>query len=427
MKFIIVPVIVLSLFSCCMSGSKTSVDKSYADSLIRNYPSSEAVKITNSEILFWKNRINPEDPALSNELKYVSALVRRFRQLGDINDLSQAENVLTTSNAAFNSKEARIYLALSEIAMLRHKFKPAEDLLNKAKRLGIQSYVFNSASYDVEYELGHYNLASFYLTKIKSPTDYGYYFRQAKLSHLDGQADSALHHMLRAAELAPEGSHLQGVALANAADFYIHTGEFEKAAHLYKRCIAIDNSDFHSISGLGTIAMKYDHNYPVAGSLFNLVKSQYKLPDGFFKLYQLAQSKNDVKEQRSNAQQFVALAAQPKYGKMYSKYLIEIYTGILNKPLLAENIAREELKNRLTPQTAAWYAWTLYNNKKSQQAEIVYKKYVSGKPLEGFELFYMGKLMEGLNKAYTSDQFYKAASQNKFDLSPAMIEHLESR
>jgi hypothetical protein len=420
-------VLLLLSLTGCIKSNKPLVVKNYADSLISHYSNSGAININHAEMAFWRTRIDPKVAGISNELKYASTLVRQFHLSGDIRDLNHAEKILKETSQVYNDKEAGVYVALTEIALLKHQFKNAAGLLNKAKQIGVQSYVANSFSFDVEFELGHYNLASFYLSKIKSPVDFGYHFRKAKLSHLNGQADTAVSEMLKAAELAPGGSYLQGVALANAADFYIHTGELAKATGLFKQSISINKNDFHSISGLGTIAMKNDRNYELAGSLFKLVKSNYALPDPLFKFYQLAQSREDKRQEIWYAKQFTAAASRQVYGKMYSKYLIEIYSGVLKKPELAEKIARAELTNRLTPQTAAWYAWALFANRKPQQAEKIYKKYVSGKPLEGFELYYMGNMMAGLKKAYTAEEFYKAADQNKFDLSPAMIKHLESR
>jgi hypothetical protein len=39
---------------------------------------------------------------------------------------------------------------------------------------------------------------------------------------------------------------------------------------------------------------------------------------------------------------------------MYHKYLVELYTGILNSPAKALAIAEKEIDNRATPQTYAW-------------------------------------------------------------------------
>jgi len=55
----------------------------------------------------------------------------------------------------------------------------------------------------------------------------------------------------------------------------------------------------------------------------------------------------------------------------------------------------------------------------------MYEKFVSGKPLEGLELYWMGKIMQGLNKGYNANEFFKAAEKNKYDLSPAKIKDLE--
>jgi tetratricopeptide (TPR) repeat protein len=231
--------------------------------------------------------------------------------------------------------------------------------------------------------------------------------------------------MLKAAALVPENSVLHDIALSNAADFYIHTNNNEQAAALFKKCVAQNRNDVHSIMALGTIAMKNDHDHASAEKLFKLANKYYQLPDPLFKLYQLGQQRKDKNMEKKFAEQFASVARNAVYGKMYTKYFIELYTGILNQPELAEKIAAEELTNRSTPQTAAWYAWTLFNNKKTIEAEKVYKESVAGKPLEGLELFYMGKLMTGLKRTRTAHAFFKAAEENKFDLSPRMTDELK--
>ena len=105
---------------------------------------------------------------------------------------------------------------------------------------------------------------------------------------------------------------------------------------------------------------------------------------------------------------------------MYNKYLLQLYTGILHDPARAESMAKDELINRATPQTYAWYAWALFVNGKKQDAYRVFEKYVSGQPLEGLELYWMGKMMKGLDKGYNAQEFFKAAYQTRYDLGPAI-------
>ena len=69
--------------------------------------------------------------------------------------------------------------------------------------------------------------------------------------------------------------------------------------------------------------------------------------------------------------------------------------------------------------------YPLKNNKKDE-AYKVFEQYVSGRPLEGLELYYMGKMMRGLDKGYDANAFFQAAEKNKYDLSPDMEKDLEA-
>jgi len=48
----------------------------------------------------------------------------------------------------------------------------------------------------------------------------------------------------------------------------------------------------------------------------------------------------------------------------------------------------------------------------------VYKGFVSGKPLEALELYYMGRMMQGMGKAFNAHEYFSAAWKNKYDLDP---------
>jgi len=424
MKHLFLPFILIAFFSACKNHTPI-VGKMYVDSLVQHFSDSKALAAARGEIDFWQNRIDLHHPGISNEIKYAGSLIGRFHLTGDIHDVQQAEKELKSIDSVYAGKEAVVYRMFTETALLQHQFQTANMQLQKAKQLGIENYVSNSVSFDVSFELGDYNNAVFNVNKMMSPVDYGYHFRKAKLFHLYGKPDSAAAYMMKAAALAPENSALKGIALANAGDFYIHTGKPKEAAELFKNCIRMNANDVHSIMALGSIAMKTDHDYASAEKLFNLAKQHYQLPDPLFKLYQLAQVQKNKADEKKFASQFASVAVQPMYGKMYTKYLIELYTGVLNQPALAEQIAANELNNRSTPQTAAWYAYALYNNNKIAEAEKIYKTQVAGKPLEGLELFYMGKLMKALNKSRTAHAFFKAADENRFDLSPGMAVELD--
>ncbi len=425
MKSITSLLVLLIILASCKNEKKAIVDKIFTDSLLAHYTEPTTVKANDSDRQFWKNRLDPKSTGYVNELRYAAALSGRFHLFGDIRNIRSADSVLQLVNLAFNNKEAAPNLALCANAILQHRFTQADGYREKARLAGLKPYEALTSAFDVDFELGRYEKATNYVKQLKPYNDYNYYFRRSKLDHLNGAMDSSIQAMLSAAKLAESSVYLEDVALSNAADLYIHNGELEKASNLYRLCIRMNSGDFHSITGLGWIALVHDNNDSLAQQLFEFVHARYKLPDPLFKLYQMAQVRGDSVLEQKYATAFAEQAMDTLYGNMYNKYLVEVYTGILRQPAQALAITMKELDNRATPQTYAWQVWALFNNGKKDEAYKLYEQQVSGKPLEGLELYWMGKLMQGLGKGYNAQEFFKAAWKNKYDLSPFMVTDLQ--
>ena len=427
MKYFIAPICLVFLLASCKNQKSNIVDKAYADSLMSHYSVPKQVIDNEKDIQFWKNRINPNQSRQVNESKYAGTLIARFHQFGDIHDVKEADSILKNVNKTYNSTLPGPFVALTGSAMLQHHFIQADTLFQKAVKIGVDGFTLNTLSFDVNFELGRYSMANVYLRKLAHNKDYSYYFRRSKYDHYNGSLDSAISSMLKAADLGKELSpYLQDIALSNAADLYVHSGKLQMAGDLYKKCISLNSVDFHSIMGLGWIALVHDKNDTLAERIFKFVHTKNKLPDPLFKLYQMAQERGDRILEKKYAEEFAAKATDTIYGKMYNKYVIEIYTGILHNPAKAEELAKNELNNRATPQTYAWYAYTLFENSKKDEAYKIFQQYVSGRPLEGLELYYMGKMMKGLDKGYDAGLFFKAAEISRYDLSPDMDKDLQA-
>ncbi len=168
-----------------------------------------------------------------------------------------------------------------------------------------------------------------------------------------------------------------------------------------------------------------DHNRAEAEKIFRFIATKNKLPDAVYNMEWVGEQKGDSISQRKYAEEFVSRTSDSVYGGMYNKYLIELYTGILNNSSKALLIAEKELMNRATPQTYAWLVWTLHKTGQDAKAWEVYKANVSGKPLEALELYWMGKMMRDMNKSYNATEFFKAANRNFYDLSPAKQKDLK--
>jgi tetratricopeptide (TPR) repeat protein len=411
------PCLLLSLFAgACRQQEKRVVSDGFIDSLLTHYPIAAIAVANVDEMHFWESRIKPALPGYVDESRYAGGLAMDFRFFGEIDSLRKADSILLKVDRDFNHKEASADLGLMAHCLTEHRFMQADSLLLRAKSLGLRPNESLTASFDVDFELGRYSAAQIELNSLRSPDDYGYFFRRSKMDHLKGSLDSAIRDMEKAADLSGSNVYLKGVSLANAGDLYIHSGDLPAAGRLYRKCILLNSADFHSLMGLGWIALVHDHNHSLAARIFRFVAAKNGLPDPLFKLAQMPDSVVAMQ----GAVSFAQRAADTRYGRMYDKYLIQLYTGILHDPARAEVMANDELNNRATPQTYAWYAWALFVNGKKQEAYGVFEQHVSGQPLEGLELYWMGKMMKGLDKGYNAQAFFKAAYETRYDLGPAI-------
>jgi hypothetical protein len=408
----------------CRQKNQTIVSANFVDSFITHYSTPQAIKANEAEIQFWKNRISPNSPDYTNASRYASTLIGRFHLQGNLRDVQSADSVLQKISADYANKEAGPFLNLVSHYILQHRFKQADSVLQIAQTIGIKKYESNATAFDVAFELGNIGFARTALQSLKAENDYGYQFRKSKMMHYDGELDYSINAMRKAVDNAGQNEHLRFAALSNVGDLYIHAGQLDKAYNCFVECLKANTADLHSLMGIGWIALKKDQNDSLAEKIFQFVATKTASPDPLFKLIAVAEQRDDSSLQLKYAKAFESKVTDAGYGNMYNKYLIQLYSGILDEPAKAVAIAERELKNRNTAQTQAWYAWSLVCNQQEEKAYAVFQKSISGKPLEGLELYWMGKLMLSVNKGYNAKQFFKEAKTNKYDLLPSVATDL---
>lgn len=429
MRFLKITILSIAtlLFIQCKQEEKKLVSQSFIDSLTTNYGKPKALTNNEEEMKFWKGRITDNKFDIVNKSRYASTLVSRFHLLGDIKDVKVADSILLDLEKSFDGKQSGVYLSLVSNAILQHKFDKAGEYLKKAKALGLRNTENYTTTFDVDFENGNIKSAAANLDKMKDESDYGYQFRKSKMAHYNGDLDLSITFMEKANKLADDNVTLKSTALSNVGDLYTHSGKFIEANNSYLQSIKLNSSDLHSVLGLGWIALVHDKNDTLAEKIFKFVQTKTKSPDPLYRLILVAQQRNDKAAELNYTKQFETIVTDSIYGRMYNKYLIQLYTGVLKNPSKAEALAKSELENRATPQTYSWYAYALLENNKLDEANAIYKKYISGKPLEALELYYMGKLMEANKKGYNASEFFKAAKENIYDLSPTIARDLESK
>ena len=411
--------------SACTQNDTSIVNQAFADSIISNYSPSRLATTTESNLSFWQKRMDSLPDNYVNGPKYASVLSSHFHLYGNIKDLLKADSLMKRSNEANQEKEPGIFRTLASFALLQHQFQQADSFLKKAVQIEGHTIPNTYLDFDIAFETGQYAKASKLLKSLEKDKSYAWHFRKSKYEHYDGSLDSSISHMMQAAIKAADNKYLKQIALSNAADLSIHKGDLSSAYDLYLQSLQIDATDFHSIMGVGWIALVHDKNDTLAEKIFQFVHDHHAAPDALLKLNQVAEARGDIKLQQKYAAEFAKLASDKMYGNMYNKYLIDLYTGILNNPGEAVLLAERETYSRPTPQVHAWYAWSLFCNNQKEKAYEIFKGFVSQKPLEALELYYMGKMMQGLEKGFNAQQFFKAAYKNRYDLSPAKVKDLQ--
>jgi hypothetical protein len=405
-------------------NEKVFVNPTVTETAMLHYNDSAVIKAT-TEIEFWRNRIQPNAADYTNAMRYAAALINRFHLTGNIADVKKSDSILLSVANTFKQTEAAPYLSLSSHAILQHQFLKADSFLTIAKTIGIKKYDALAAGFDVNFELGQITNASLNLKGIQQTTDYGYQFRQSKLMHYKGLMDSSISAMKAAYEISGSNTALQQAALSNLGDLYIHSGDLQKATDCFTTCIKNNASDMHSFTGLAWIALLHDNNDSLAEKILRFVASKTQSPEPLFKLIAVAQQRKNNEQEYQFVKTFEQDVSDVRYGNMYNKYLIQLYSGVLNNAAKAVTIAAEELQNRNTPQTNAWYAWTLFKNGQQEDALKAFKEKISGKPLEALELYWMGKLLKAAGKTSMATQYFYQAEKNKYDLNPAINNDLK--
>ncbi len=409
----------LFLALSCNNPGKPIVNTAFTDSLVTHYQPSSIENMVLADMDFWKKRQDSMPGGYTALSRYAGELVQRFHLHGNIADLLLADSILHSMNNEFKQKEPGIFRSMASLNITRHRFREADGYVQKALALGGEKYASTLLFFDTQFELGNYIMADQALRSCASTNEYGYFFRLSKWKHLQNETDSAVFYMLKAADWAGNSLLLKQTALSNVADLYMHEGKLQQANDLYVSSLKQNAADHHSLQGLGRIALMKDNNADEAEKIFRFIATKNQLPDAVYNLEWVAEQKADSSAQKEFAEEFVNRVSDSVYGGMYNKYLVELYTGILQQPGKALIIAEKEIANRATPQTYVWFVWSLHKSGLDAKAMEVYTAHVSGKPLEALELYWMGKMMKDMGKNYNANEFFKAADLNRYDLSPA--------
>jgi predicted Zn-dependent protease len=379
------------------------------------------------EIKFWQQRLAKDTGSYVNMLELAANYLQRFRLTGEINLLLSGDSLLKRSSAKLRNTDADILFALSQNSITQHQFAQAASYNEEAVKANGDPYKIRLLQFDTWMELGRYADAQKALSSLKDKTAFDYLIRKAKWEDHKGNLNEAIRLMEQAFEkVKNKKKSLYCWALSNLADMYGHAGRIKESYKAYLDVLKKDPANLYCLKGIAWITYSHDGNTAAAKRIVQYILSQTSMPELKLILAEIAESENKSEEKNKWVNEFLADVQQPGYGDMYNKYIIEICNEE-RQPGKAISLAEKELKNRFTPETCDWLAWTYYNNGDKKKALEYAKAYVYKRTFEPEALMHTAFIYADNGKIKEAEKMLKECLESSFELGPVTTRQIKKK
>ena len=413
----IFPLIALVLTFSCTTKTVTNPE---------DYSAYLNTKIDSSELFvnvdFWTDKIEAD----SNPFPYLASrsgsYTGIFGTTGNIDYLIKAENDLIAANEATNYDNASLLKSLAANYIAQHRFKEALQLLKKAETNGEKLSGTKKMLFDVHLELGNYIYAESYLKDLKNNSDFDYLIRLAKWEDHKGNLDGAIVEMEKATVIA-ESSNVKGAkqwSYTNLADFYGHAGEIQKSYEYFLKALELDPTDAYAKKGIAWIVYSYENNPEEALNIIDHITSYHYSPDYDLLKAEIAEFKNDTDLKSKSLKNYQTAVNNEKYGDMYNKYNVMVFTEELLLPKNAIEIAKREVDNRPTPQSYDLLAWSYFKNGAIEKANTIIEAHVEGQTSEPEVLYHIAEIYKAAGKTDKVKPLKEELVASMYELGPTM-------
>ncbi|NOT52653.1 MAG: hypothetical protein HOP10_15425 [Chitinophagaceae bacterium] len=415
------------LFSCKQKKVSVVNERDYVAYLKPGLVQAEKKKNAD-EISFWQQRLLNDTGSYVNKLELAKNYLHCFKLTGGISSLVTGDSLLKRSSDKLANTEANILFALSQNSITQHQFNSAALYNEAASKVNGDPYVIRLLEFDTKMELGQYADAQKALNSLKDREAFDYLIRKAKWEDHTGNSDESIRLMELAFEkIKNKKKSLYCWTLSNLADMYGHAGRIKESYNAYLDVLKKDPSNLYCLKGIAWIAYSNDGNNQAAKEILQFILSQTNMPDLKLILAEIAAKENDITEKDRLIKEFVKEVQQPGYGAMYNKYLINIYTDELNQYDKAIAIAENELKNRFTPETCDWLAWSYYNSGDKIKALEYAKSYVFKRTFEPGALMHTAFIFADNGKKKEARAILNDCLASSFELGPAATEMIKEK
>ncbi len=375
-----------------------------------------------SSVELWTDKIEMAPNQFPYLTKRANAYTQVFNTTGEISYLIKAEEDLIRAIEITNGIYASHLKSLAANYISQHRFKEALVLLKKAEENGEKLNGTKKMLFDVHLELGNYLHAEAYLEDIKNTSDFDYLIRLSKWKDHNGNLEDAILQMEKAMAIA-EASNLKGIkqwSYTNLADFYGHAGDIEKSYNYYLKALALDPNDAYAKKGIAWILYSYENNAEDALNILDHISTYYKAPDYDLLKAEIAEFTNNTELKSEALSNYKKAVSNKLYGEMYNKYNIMLYAEDFSSPKIALEIAKQEVKNRPTPQSYDLLAWSYFKKGELKKANTIVETYVEGRTSEPEVLYHTAEIYKAVGKSEKVEALKDELFASIYELGPTM-------
>ena len=417
MKYLSMCIVLLFLSSC----------KTETENLLTNkddynkYLASSSSKTTSKYFELWNNKILPDSSQLMSFGIVGGEYNRYFQNTGDIQYLKKAEQVLEKAVNIAAIGQASYYRALARNYISQHRFREAAQLADSARTIksGVDETL--GLMFDVNMELGNYDVAQKYLDSLKNMNDFEYLIRLSKWNDHKGDLATTIRFMEKAKEKAEDSKNkgLRLWAYTNLADYYGHAGRIEDSYRHYLKALALDPGNAYAKKGIAWIVFSHEKKADEAMRILDSVTKNYKAPDYYLLKAEIADFMGDDLKSLSNFETYFKLVRNPDYGDMYNAYNVSLYLDRTDQFDKALKLSRKEVGNRPTPESYSLLAYSHFKKGDKEKALEIVQEHIEGKTFEPAVLVYAAEIYKATGHIEKAQAIKTELFEAIYELGPS--------
>ncbi len=315
--------------------------------------------------------------------------------------------------------------ALAQAYIKQHRFKKADSLM-RSFAADASTKESQMLFFDIAMELGDYPKAEKMLNAIQNQKNYNYLIRAAKWNDYKGDLDATIRLMEEAKTLADQSGNptIQIWSNSNIADYYGHDGQIQKSYDHYLKTLQLDPNNTYALKGIAWIAYSHEKNPEEALRILNKLKERHPLPDYLLDIAEIKEFQNNNEAADSLRMNFLSEVKKQSYGAMYNTYKIEqLLAGDKADTEKALQIAKQEVKNRSTPETQSLLSYALLKNGFPKQALENQKKHVVNKTYEPVAQLHTLEILIANNNKNEAMTYTEELSGASYELGPVTMKN----